>query len=328
MCFVHCSQQINVGCRVVLCEPVPPVASLLYLTSFFVSSNQPRHLGPAQPCHRCHVLPQQTLNRALLFPIFLIANRARHPFIDLMPSSRLEPNLLAGLQKCPDLFQAQFFCVLHAYLQSQACEIQSPSGSCCVINTVALQAHPALYKTDRPGGLSYSAILMIMLRVPVALLLGITLAFTLSAQPKKKKLLAIGAVKGFQHDSVSHALATIEWMGRESGIYDTHIKTDTQLITNQKLKGNAKKLDHFDAILFYTTGELDMDEQQKKDLLSFVGEDGKGFIGVHSATDTFYKWPEFGELIGGWFKEHPWGVFDAPVVVEDSNFPGMQGIRT
>src|SRR6266446_203021 len=147
MCFVHCSQQINVGCRVVFCEPVPPVASLLYLTSFFVSSNQPRHLGPAQPCHRCHVLPQQTLDRALLFPIFLIANRARHPFIDLMASSRLEPNLLAGLQKCPDLFQAQFFCVLHAYLQSQACEIQSPSGSCCVINTVALQAHPALYKT-------------------------------------------------------------------------------------------------------------------------------------------------------------------------------------
>src|SRR5260370_37468273 len=148
MCFVHCSQQINVGCRVVLCEPVPPVASLLYLHSFFVSSNQPRHLGPAQPCHRCDVLSQQTLNRALLFPIFLIANRARHPFIDLMASSRLEPNLLAGLQKCPDLFQAQFFCVLHAYLQSQACEIQSPSGSCCVINTVALQAHPALYKTQ------------------------------------------------------------------------------------------------------------------------------------------------------------------------------------
>ena len=165
-----------------------------------------------------------------------------------------------------------------------------------------------------------------MLRIPVALLLGITLSFTLSAQPKKKKLLAIGAVKGFQHDSVSHALATIEWMGRESGIYDTYIKTDTQLITKQKLGGNAKNLDYFDAILFYTTGELDMDEQQKKDLLSFIGEDGKGFIGVHSATDTFYKWPEYGELIGGWFKEHPWGVFDAPVVVEDSNFPGMQGV--
>ena len=169
--------------------------------------------------------------------------------------------------------------------------------------------------------------LMVMFRIPIALLLGITLSFTLTAQPaKKKKLLAIGAVKGFQHDSVSHALATIERLGQESGIYDTFIKTDTQLITKQKLTGNAKNLDYFDAILFYTTGELDMDEQQKKDLLSFVGEDGKGFIGVHSATDTFYKWPEYGAFIGGWFKEHPWGVFDAPVVVEDSNFPGMQGV--
>jgi len=169
--------------------------------------------------------------------------------------------------------------------------------------------------------------LMIMSRITIALLLGITLSFTLTAQPaKKKKLLAIGAVKGYQHDSVSHALATIERLGQESGIYDTFIKTDTQLITKQKLTGNAKNLDYFDAILFYTTGELDMDEQQKKDLLSFVGEDGKGFIGVHSATDTFYKWPEYGTLIGGWFKEHPWGVFDAPVVVEDSNFPGMQGV--
>src|SRR3982075_1037270 len=76
-----------------------------------------------------------------------MANRTRHPFVSLLASRRLEPHLLGGLQECPDLFQAQFFCVLHADLQSQACEIRSPSGSCCVINTVALQAHPALYKT-------------------------------------------------------------------------------------------------------------------------------------------------------------------------------------
>src|SRR5258708_32127726 len=105
---------------------------------------------------------------------------------------------------------------------------------------------------------------MIMLRIPVALLLGITLSFTLSAQPKKKKLLAIGAVKGFQHDSVSHALATIEWMGRESGIYDTYIKTDTQLITKQKWGRKPKNLDYFDANPVYTTADLSMCEQQQK----------------------------------------------------------------
>ncbi len=41
-------------------------------------------------------------------------------------------------------------------------------------------------------------------------------------------------------------------------------------------------------------------------------EDGKGFVGVHSAIDTYYKWPEYGEMIGGYFNQHPWGVFDAP----------------
>jgi len=144
------------------------------------------------------------------------------------------------------------------------------------------------------------------------------------AQPKKKKLLAIGEVKGFQHDSVSHALGTIWKIGQESGLYDTYIRTDTQLITKKKLTGNAKNLDYFDAVFFYTTGELDMDDQQKADFLSFIREDGKGFLGAHSATDTFYKWPEFGEMIGGYFDGHPWGQFQAPMIVEDPNFPAMK----
>ena len=53
-------------------------------------------------------------------------------------------------------------------------------------------------------------------------------------------------------------------------------------------------------------------------------DDGKGFVGVHSATITFTDWPEYGEMIGGYFDEHPWGTFDAPIIVEDPNFPGMQ----
>jgi type 1 glutamine amidotransferase len=152
------------------------------------------------------------------------------------------------------------------------------------------------------------------------------LCFPLSSKQQKKKLLAIGEVKGFQHDSVSHAFATIERLGYDSGLWDTYIRTDTQLVTKKKLDANAKNLDYFDAVVFYTTGELDMDDQQKKDLLAFVHDDGKGFIGVHSAIDTFYKWPEYGEMVGGYFNDHPWGVFDAPVVVEDPNFPAMKSL--
>lgn len=168
--------------------------------------------------------------------------------------------------------------------------------------------------------------LMRALRFAILFLLALFLCSTLSSQPKRKKLLAIGEVKGYEHDSVSHALATIERLGRESGLYDTYIRTDSELLTKQPLKANAKNLNYFDAVVFYTTGELDMNDQQKKDLLSFVHDDGKGFVGVHSAIDTFYQWPEYGDMLGGYFDQHPWGVFDAPVLVEDSSFPGMQGV--
>jgi len=139
--------------------------------------------------------------------------------------------------------------------------------------------------------------------------------------PAKKKVLCIGQVKGFQHDSVTYGLASIWKWGQETGLYDTYIRTDCELITKKKLSNNAKNLDWFDAVVFYTTGELDMDESQKADLLSFVRDDGKGFVGVHSAPDTFYKWPEYGEMIGGYFDGHPWDTFKAPILIEDPNSP-------
>ncbi|HWC98632.1 MAG TPA: ThuA domain-containing protein [Candidatus Sulfopaludibacter sp.] len=131
----------------------------------------------------------------------------------------------------------------------------------------------------------------------------------------------------YQHDSISHALATMERLGRESGAYDLYIRTDSQWITRQPVAAparNARNLDYFDAILFYGTGD-NLNEQQKKDLLSFIHDDGKGFVGAHTGDDAFFDWPEFAEMIGGWFDNHPWGVFDAPVVVEMPGFPAMQG---
>ena len=145
-----------------------------------------------------------------------------------------------------------------------------------------------------------------------------------SLQSPRKRLLAIGEEKGYRHEAISHALATIERLGYDSGLWDTTIRTDTAALTKKKLEYNAKNLNDFDAVLFYTGGDLEMDPQQKADFLSFVHDDGKGFVGVHSATITFTSWPEYGEMIGGYFDEHPWGTFDAPIIVEDPSFPGMQ----
>lgn len=141
------------------------------------------------------------------------------------------------------------------------------------------------------------------------------------AAPRKKRLLVIGAVEGFQHDATSHAMATLWKLGQESGLWETYIKTDVQLLTKKKLDGNAKNLDYFDAVAFYTTGELKMDDEQKAALMSFIKDDGKGFIGVHSAPDTFYKWPEYGEMLGGYFDGHPWNTFQAPILLEDPTHP-------
>ncbi len=155
------------------------------------------------------------------------------------------------------------------------------------------------------------------------LFLGFAMCASPQAQNSKKRLLAVGASKGFQHDSISHALATYEKLGKETGLWDTYIRTDTQLLTKKKLGGNAKNIDYFDAVFFYTTGELDMDEEQKAALLSFVRDEGKGFIGGHSAADTFYKWPEYGDMIGAYFDLHPWHKV-VKINVEDRNFPATK----
>ncbi len=140
-----------------------------------------------------------------------------------------------------------------------------------------------------------------------------------------KHVLVIGETKGFQHDSISDAMAAVWTMGHQTGLWDTELRTDTELLTKKKLGNNAKNLDYFDLIVFTsTTGELAMDDSQKADMLSFIHDDGKGFVGIHAALDTNYKWPEYGEMIGGWFDQHPWFTFNAPIINEDPSFPAVR----
>jgi type 1 glutamine amidotransferase len=154
-----------------------------------------------------------------------------------------------------------------------------------------------------------------------------------------KKVLIVGDLhtgNQIAHDAVSHAMATLERLGRDSGAYIAFIRTDTELVTKGEVWGRGdyakggkrqargRNLDYFDAVVFYTNGETEMSDQQKSDLLAFVHEDGKGFVAVHTATASFYGWPEYGAMVGGYFENHPWNVFDAPVIVERPDFPAMQ----
>jgi len=128
----------------------------------------------------------------------------------------------------------------------------------------------------------------------------------------------------------------MERLGRASGEYDTFIRTDSQPITKHPItfptgtgiatgeQFQARDLNYFDAIFFFGVREIDLTAEQKADLLSFVRDDGKGFVAAHSAATAFFSWPEFGDMLGGRFDEHPWGVADATVVVEDRRFPAMR----
>ena len=147
-----------------------------------------------------------------------------------------------------------------------------------------------------------------------------------TAERPKRSLLFIGQAKGYQHEAISTAMTTLHQLGRSSGLWNTYLRTDCTAITKKPLKWEAKNLDAFDSVAFFTDGDLDMDDSQKADLLSFIRDDGKGFIGIHSAAITFTSWPEYGRMLGGYFDGHPWGQFNAPLVVEDANFPGMKSV--
>ena len=65
-----------------------------------------------------------------------------------------------------------------------------------------------------------------------------------------------------------------------------------------------------------------MNDGQKAALMAWIRA-GNGFVGIHSATDTFYKWPEYGEMIGGYFDEHPWNT-QVTMKVEDRGHPSTK----
>ena len=84
-------------------------------------------------------------------------------------------------------------------------------------------------------------------------------------------------------------------------------------------------LERFGAVVFlYTTGNDLLDDAGKVELERFV-RDGRGWVGVHSAADTEYAWPFYGELVVAPFAGHP-DIQPATIVVEGLGHPAMSGV--
>ncbi len=118
-----------------------------------------------------------------------------------------------------------------------------------------------------------------------------------------KKVLVFSMTVGYHHASIPTAHKVLTELGEKSGAFTTVVSDDLSNF-------NPDKINQFDAIIFANTTsthekDLPFTDEQKKAFSDFV-KNGKAFIGIHSATDTFYLWPEYGDMIGAHFDDHPW----------------------
>jgi hypothetical protein len=148
------------------------------------------------------------------------------------------------------------------------------------------------------------------------------LCLAAAAQAAPKKVLVVTVTKGFRHSSIPTAEKVLGELARDSGAFTVDYarvepgepqfagpdgKPDKEKVSAAIQKVLAEKmspaaLKHYDAVVFAnTTGDLPLPDKQA--FLDWI-KSGKGFVGMHSATDTFHNFQPYIEMIGGEFKTH------------------------
>ena len=109
---------------------------------------------------------------------------------------------------------------------------------------------------------------------------------------------------GFPHTSRDEDVTAIQELGAAND-FQVDASEDSAVFT-------ASNLARYDAVVFLsTTGDALTDQQQEA--FEDYFRPGGAFVGIHSATDTEYGWPWYGEMIGGYFRNHPPGTPTATV---------------
>lgn len=139
---------------------------------------------------------------------------------------------------------------------------------------------------------------------------------TAPAKPTKSRhLLIYSQTKGYRHASIEVGVEAITQLGTKTGAFRATASEDTTSLTAESLK-------QYDAVLFLNvTGSIFDRVESQQALLEFVRKGG-GVAGIHSATDACYDWPQWGEMLGGWFDGHPWNAESRVTVqIEDPAHP-------
>lgn len=131
----------------------------------------------------------------------------------------------------------------------------------------------------------------------------------------KKGVLLFTKTNGFRHtESIKAGIAKFEAIAPEKG---WHV-----VATENGAFFNEDYLSRFKVVVFHcTTGDI-LTTDQEKALEQFI-ERGGGFVGIHSAADTEYTWEWYGNLIGGYFRDHSMRPHmpEATIITEDRNHP-------
>jgi len=123
-----------------------------------------------------------------------------------------------------------------------------------------------------------------------------------AAQQAPKRLLFLTHAGLYKHSSLGPAEAAVTAWGRDAGFEVTALQGYVQEAPSLDLSMvTAEYLAGFDGVMMMTNGDLPMSPAQRQALVDFV-RNGGGLVGVHNAALTFYDFPEFGEVLGGYFR--------------------------
>lgn len=134
----------------------------------------------------------------------------------------------------------------------------------------------------------------------------------LSAQQFKVFLFTKTA--GWHHESIHEGVAAIRKLAERNN-FQVDWQENTDFVTE-------KNLEKYQVIIFLNTTADILNDEQQKAVEKFI-QSGKGFVGIHSASDTEYGWPWYTKMVGMMFKIHP-EQQTAYLRVLDHNFPGME----
>jgi type 1 glutamine amidotransferase len=148
-----------------------------------------------------------------------------------------------------------------------------------------------------------------------------------SKSDKKPRVLFVTQSKGFVHGAVNRrgrqlapAEIAMQQLAQQTGEFEIDMTQDVESDFTKK------NLQNYDVVMFYTTGDLPIAlEDRDYFFKEWLRQPGHGFIGVHSASDTFHNYEPYWDMVGGTFAGHPW-TWQATVAitVHDPDHPTMK----